>query len=276
MRQFKLINSTGAEFNLMRLDAFFNSPDGLGFSMDNSYANIGTVYEITEEKSSQKAVTGEMIFKGYRQYKEFIKFISYKPLKLAYKPLDEWAYLKCTVTRLDKSEISSSTNLLTCAIDFTALSKWYIPRRAMTSDGDSTNIKKYTYRYGYTYVETASGEFRIINEGTEECPSILTLFGNCVNPNWVLSQNGKTLIKNGLNVEIPSNHKLIINSNDNEREIAEYTLDGTLYRNLYQKIDFDNKAFIVIPIGESMLRVTETSGNEVNAILEVEEVYETI
>ena len=74
MRQFKLINSTGAEFNLMRLDAFFNSPDGLGFSMDNSYANIGTVYEITEEKASQKAVTGEMIFKGYKQYKEFIKY----------------------------------------------------------------------------------------------------------------------------------------------------------------------------------------------------------
>ena len=79
-----------------------------------------------------------------------------------------------------------------------------------------------------------------------------------------------------MNVEIPSNHKLIINSNDNEREIAEYTLDDTLYQNLYQKIDFDNKAFIVIPTGESMLRVTETSGNKINAILEIEEVYETI
>lgn len=276
MRQFKLINSIGAEFDLMRTDAFFNTPDGLGFSMDNSYVNIGNSYKITDEQSSQKAITGEMIFKGYKQYQEFTKFISYKPLKLAYKPLDEWAYIKCTVTRLDKGEISYSTGLLQCPIDLTALSKWYIPRRAISNvDGDIVG-KKYTYKYDYTYVETVSGEFRITNNGTETCPTKLTIFGGCVNPSWTLSQSNKILVKNSVDAEIASNHKLIINSNDNEREIREYTLDDTLYKNLYQKIDFDNKAFILIPTGDSFLRITDDSGTIINAILELDEIYETI
>ena len=276
MRKFKLINSIGAEFDLMRTDAFLNTPDGLGFSMENSYVNIGNVYEIADEQSSQKTVTGEMVFKGYKQYLEFVKFISYKPLKLCYKPLDEWAYLNCTVTRLDKGEISSTTSLLQCAIDFTALSKWYIPRQAITSTSDDVKGKNYTYTYNYTYIETVYGEFRITNNGTEACPSKLTIFGNCINPSWTLSQNGVITVSNSIKTEIPSNHKLIINSNDNEREIAEYTLDNVRYKNHYQNIDFDNKAFILIPTGDSMLKVSSESGLTVNAILEIDELYETI
>lgn len=276
MRQFKLINSIGATFDLMRIDAFFNTPDGLGFSMENSYVNIGNTYEITDEQSNQKTITGEMIFKGYKQYQEFAKFISYRPLKLAYKPLSEWAYVKCTVTRLDKGEISYSTNFLHCSIDFTALGKWYIPRRAMSNIDGNIEGKKYKYKYDYTYVEMVSGEFRITNNGTESCPTKLTIFGSCTNPKWSLSQSGKTLVNNSIEVEIPANHKLVINSNDNEREIAEYTLDDTKYKNHYQKIDFDNKAFILIPTGDSLLRISDTSGIPINAILEIDEVYETV
>lgn len=86
MRRFELLNSIGAVFDLMRQDAFFHAPNGLGKSREITSSRIGDCSLITEDKTSLSVpITGEMIFKDYPQYKEFIDFLT-DTVTLAYCP----------------------------------------------------------------------------------------------------------------------------------------------------------------------------------------------
>ncbi len=77
MRRFNLLNSNGAVFDLMRKDAFFHRPSGLGKSRDVLSSRIGDFMLVTENKiSHSKPITGEMVFRGYQQYTEFIEFLT--------------------------------------------------------------------------------------------------------------------------------------------------------------------------------------------------------
>ena len=89
IRKFKLINATGAEWDLMRNDGFFYAPEGLGVAQDNEYMRIGSTYELVQKVAAQKAVNGTMMFSSYSVYHEFSRFIVFAPLKLAYMPVDE-------------------------------------------------------------------------------------------------------------------------------------------------------------------------------------------
>lgn len=275
-RQFKLINSKGASFDLMRRDALFYTPDGLGFSMDSEFMQIGNSYQLVDTESAQKVIAGVMVFNGYQQYKEFTEFIVWTPLKLAYKPLDEWAYLDCIISNLGKSEIDYTDRKLKCNIDFTGTSKWYIPRRVMKTDVDTENGKVYTYEYNYTYAETINGVINIENNSSEESPCILSIFGPITNPTWNLIVNSKVVQSGAVNATIPAGHKLIINSKDNQLEIAEYTSMNEFVRNLYQDSDYTRENFLLIPSGASTIFIAGDSQSIVEAYLELEEIHETI
>ena len=93
VRKFKLVNANGAEWDLMRKDGFLYEPEGLGIARDNEYMRIGSTYELVQRLSAQKSVNFTMVFKSYAVYQEFSNFIVYGPLKLAYMPLNEWAYI---------------------------------------------------------------------------------------------------------------------------------------------------------------------------------------
>lgn len=276
VRQFKLINSKGASFNLMRRDALFYVPDGLGFSMDSEYMQIGNSYQLIDTEASQKVVSGTMVFDSYAIYEEFVNFIAFTPLKLAYKPLNEWAYLDCSVSNLSKSEIDYTDRKLKCNIDFTATSKWYIPRRAERTSPEVANGKRYTYTYDYQYAETLNGIIRITNNSSEDSPCIITIFGQIVNPTWSLIVANKVVASGQVSGTIEDGNKLVINSKDNQLEIAEYQADGTFVQNRYQDSDFTRENFIYIPNGQSTLLISSDVATEVNAYIEVEEIHETI
>lgn len=277
VRQFKLINANGETFDLMRTDAFFHSPDGLGFSIDAEYAQIGNSYQLIDTEAAQKTPTGEMIFSGYSVYMEFAAFIAASPLKLCYMPISEWAYLDCIITKFSKSEIDHSDNRLHCDIDFTATSKWYIPRTVNRTASEVTNAKKYSYPYPYQYAESINGIISLTNNASEECPSVLTIVGPIVNPSWSLAVAGKVIQSGAVTATIESGHKLVVSSKDNDLKIAEYVVaDNTFVQNLYQASDFTKDNFLIIPVGTSTLTVTGTSASEISAYIEVEEIHETV
>lgn len=124
MRQFRLINGNGETFDLMRKDAFFHAPGGLGFDRDIESMMAGYEFVELRDDLAQKVITGEMVFLGYEQYKEFVSFIGSRPLRLEYKPLNQWHRIRVKVQRLGKTEISRVGRLI-CAIDFLAFSTWY-------------------------------------------------------------------------------------------------------------------------------------------------------
>ena len=209
--------------------------------------------------------------------KNFAQFIVYTPLRLAYKPGTEWAYLDCDVSRLDKSEISNTNGRLNCNIDFTASSKWYIPRLARRTTVDIVDAKRYSYSYNYTYAEAINGIINIDNASSEESPTIISIMGTITNPTWVLVVNNQVVQSGSVNATIPAGNKLIINSKDNALEIAEYVANSNVFvRNLYQASNFALDNFIYVPPGRSTLRISGEVSGAIDAWIEIEEIHETV
>lgn len=283
VRKFKLINSTGAEWDLMRKDGFLYEPNGLGLERSNEYMRIGSTYELIESISAQKTAQFRMIFKNYAIYRQFIEFIAYKPLKLAYKPMTEWAYIDGEITNIDKSEIDYSSHVLDCQTTFTATSLWYVPRTARKTADEIPNAKKYTYAYAaeydycYKYADELNGYIRVTNNSAEYSPSKITMIGALTNPAWYVSVNNDVISAGQVFADIPEGHKLVINSKDGALEVAEYEV-GTdvLVRNMYQFTDFTKETFVTFPPGNSTLFVNGSVGTSIEAWVEVEEVHESI
>lgn len=276
VRQFKLINARGATFDLMQRTALLYLPGGLGFRTASEYMKIGSSYQLISTETEQKVISGEMIFSGYDKYREFVDFVNYTPLKLGYKPQAEWAYLDCEVSRLDKGEIDYRDLKLKCAIDFTATSKWYIPRTAVRTGLETANAKQYTYTYSYQYADAINGIINIINNSSEDSPTILTIMGDITDPTWSLIVNNVVVQSGMVSGNIPSGNKLIINSKDNQLEIGEYTTGNEFIRNMYQASDFNRENFIYVPPGRSTLRVSGNVAQTIEAWIEIEEIHETI
>ncbi len=274
MRKFKLINADGQEFDLMRKDAFFSTPSGLGFKKGFDIAVSGYSFIETDNVLEQKEISGEMIFKGYKEYNEFSKFITKLPLKLCYKPLDTWYYIDCKVSQLDKDEISYSSKRLICKIDYLCFSQLYkditVTKSKVGDDG-----KIYNYSYPFKYVEPSTGIITIINESNIDSPCILHIMGPCVNPSYSLIQSGVVKATGKINKILDEGRKLVIDSNPNNMEIAEYTINNEYINSLYGFSDFTTARFIYFPPGESTLQFSHEGSTEFIAFTEVRLLAET-
>lgn len=248
MREFKIIKSTGAEFDLMRRDAFFHAPEGLGFEETTEAYRISDSYILADAFLSQKSPAGEMVFKGYPQYKEFVDFISDGDLTLAYKPLDTWYYLKCRVQSMDKTEIGAG-NVLVCPIVFIGFGTWYEALTVISGVIGGGNSKRYPYPYGYKY---GAGNVLVasINNGAITSPCRINIEGYVENPKWILYQGNTKICEGVVNVTVPSNQKLVIDSNPDSMEIAVYTMSNEFVSDAYQDSDFTTQRFIYLPAGE--------------------------
>lgn len=277
MRKFKLINSTGAEWNLMRKDSYLNEPDGLGVGKENEYMRSGSTYEMIEEVPGQKTISFDMVFSSYAVYQQFASFIVYGPLKLAYMPINEWAYLDGTITSMTKSEISPDTKRLVCSCTFTASSQWYIPRAARRTSPDVENPKRYSYEYDYTYADEINGYIRVFNDAAEDSPATISIMGPITDPAWYVSVNNDVVASGALTADIPEGNKVVIRSKDGYLEVAEYVAEtDSFVRNLYQFTDFTRETFVMFPPGNSTLFISGTTEASIDAWVEVEEVHDTI
>lgn len=276
VRKFKLINANGAEWDLMRKDGFLYSPDGLGINQDNQYLRLGSIYKLVQRLAAQKSVNFTMVFSSYAVYNEFARFIVYSPLKLAYMPMNEWAYADGDITALSKSEFNPNTRRLECAATFTATSLWYIPRAARKTSEDVENPKRYDYGYDYTYADAINGYISVVNDSNEDAPATISIMGPITDPSWYVSVNNDVISSGSVTAIIPAGDKLVINSKDGALEVAEYTTGNIFVRNLYQATDFSRETFCLFPPGNSVLFISGTSEDPIEAWVQIEEVHDTI
>lgn len=277
VRKFKLINALGDEWDLMRKDAFLHAPDGLGIGKENEYMRAGSAYELIEEVPAQKSLSFDIIFASYAIYQQFASFIVYTPLKLAYMPISEWAYLDGSFTSVTKTEISPDDNRLTCTCSYTATSQWYIPRAARKTSDDVENPKRYTYQYDYQYADEINGYIRVTNNAAEDSPATISIMGPITDPAWYVSVNNNVVASGALTADIPEGDKVVINSKDGYLEVAEYVAETDEFvRNLYQFTDFSRQTFVMFPPGNSTLFISGTTDKGIDAWVEVEEVHDTI
>ena len=273
IRQFKLRNKTGAEFDMMRKDAFFHAPAGLGWGMSISTVPVGNSYHVTDEQVNQPAPSGEMVFAGYQQYEEFLQFCQIGGLVLCYMPISTWRYLEVYIS-IDKTEIDHETNRLICSVTFQSHSQWYeasrlyIPSQAVDEDAklyDDDHLDSYAYLYNYE--DTDAGGVTIMN-GSLPSYFKVTFIGPTTDPEWRLYV-GNTLTKSGkISASIVSGHKLVVNCVPSQYSIIEYNGDA-FYLDRYKDSDWTTERFFEIPAGESMMVFTDSTQNPPEAWVEV-------
>lgn len=133
VRQFKLINGNGTEYDMTRPDALLHAPDGLGWGTERTVNRLGMTYIGINEKEIHQSPSGEMVFRTYEEYGRFLSFCQQGGLVLCYKPLDTWYYCECLIS-IQKSEIQWENNHLICPVQFTLLSYWYEKVVAQTAE----------------------------------------------------------------------------------------------------------------------------------------------
>lgn len=266
IRQFNMTNANGVVFDLMRKDAFLHEPEGLGWGLEKTVMRAGDGYIVTDTQPLEPAPSGEMVFLGYAQYEEFLKFCKVGGLVLGYKTVGAWRYLDVSI-EIDKTEIDYDSHRLLCPVDFTALSGWYeklVAYQAQSSGGGKT----YSYTYPYTYSSSAAGTVEIPNGNLASYPKI-TIFGPVDTPTWALYQGGTRLETGRVNLEVPTGHKLIVDANPSTMEIAEYTKDGVFVANRYADSDFTTARLFMLPAGPCSVVFTQEGVGVVSAFVEV-------
>lgn len=276
MRKFKITNADGLVLDLMDKTSFLSSPDGLGFDLNCDFNEVGDSYLPLKSRSAQKEIGGTLIIKGYSKYQQVSALLVKNPVTLHYCPIGTlWYTLPCLVRSLSKTELDNG--YLRCDIRFSALSKWTRNTENRRTSPTIDNPKQYGYRYPYIYMDNVSGSINLMNQGYEDSPLIITVFGAVENPRWDLIVNGNVIATGELQgVTIQKGNKLVVNSEDGNLEIAEYTLNNEYVRNLYEYSNFETERFIKVPPGRSAIRIYGTTSGEIVAYVEVLEQYETV
>lgn len=274
VRQFKLRNKTGLEFDMMRKDAFFWEPTGLGWGETVSTAPVGNSYHITNQQINQPAPTGSMVFAGYKQYEEFLQFCQVGGLILCYMPISTWRYLKVFIT-IEKAEISHESRRLVCSVTFQSTSQWYedavfyVPQQNVDAEA-KLYADEYDDQYAYTYryEDSTAGGITITN-GPLSSYFKITFVGPTTNPEWRLYVNDQLQKSGKITATIQEGHKLIVNCIPSEYSIIEYDENGDVYKDRYGDSDWTTERFFEIPGGDSLMVFTDSSQDLPTAYLEV-------
>lgn len=274
MRKFKLINSSGAEFDLMDKTAFFQSASGLGLQRNIDSVQAGYDFIETDNELDQHTVSGEIAFGDYERYADFVRFCAKSPLVFCYQPINRWYFINCTISKLEKGEIQSAR--LVCLVDFLCYSTWYDKVSVNKTKVDTSVGKTYSYAYPYIYAETSAGSVEIINTGDIPSPCKLHIKGAVVNPSWALIKDGKTILTGKVNATVPYGHKIIVDSSPASIEIAEYTNNNVFVSNLYQNSDFATARFLTIPTGNCKVTFMHEGAGIIDAFVEVKQLAETV
>ena len=276
MRQFRLTNAAGGTFDLMRKDAFFHAPSGLGLVYETDVARVGEEFLLLDCTLGQKTVSGEMVFAGYAQYQEFLAFCVGE-LELGYQPEGSlWYYARCILQRIDKGEIDTASRRLICPVDLLLTTSWYAARRTFSTGGAVESPKRYAYTYPYQYSDSAQGTAVLYNNGTLPAPCRIRIDGPCQNPSWALLAAGEVTQRGKVLAVIPAGHRLEVDSSPASLTIEEVTAAGEPVQSLYQQSDFSTGRFITLPVGESRMTFAHDGSDPIHAEIEVRELAASV
>lgn len=186
-------------------------------------------------------VSGEVLFyasriNAYQEYEDFMDFIRLEPIKLYYLPpnLTSPYYIDCEILQVDKTEYSTS-GYLSCPITIQALSFWQNSQENILNiaNEESNDGKYYPLVRDYYYQGLALSDIQLNINGQVPIDFILEVNGKCINPTFVVSQDGIAYGKIKLNGTFDY---IKINSNEiNEQIYLE--LNGASLTNPYQYQD---------------------------------------
>lgn len=256
MRTFTLLDKDGVSYNLTeKTTAFFYDVEGLGYTRDVEYQQIGDRYESVRDVLAQGVIEGVIRFRqpdAYSKYFRFVQFCQNAPLRLVYTPLTTPYYRDGTVTSVSKTE--GSDGVLSCTIQFSASSPFYKVLYEY-NPGIVEGGKEYSYSYNYTYSNSIAGTVVINSDSYLSCPTKVTIYGYAVNPSWRHYVNNVLVSTGKVNGTIEADHKLVIDTTTVPYSIKQFDLSNNLISDMYQLSDFSTGRFVNLQNGRNLISV---------------------
>lgn len=275
VRQFYLINGTGAEYSLMNVEHWLSDPKNLGAKFNSKYEQIGSTFVRTKRISKPDDIRGTILFTKaqYQTYFDFMKFIAVEPLTLKY--VSNATYL-CDVDlkQIDKTEIQGG--ILSCDLRLKRLNRWYRLVTKLNDAEQAGNGKVYSFTYDYTYEENEPETVTIDSDSGYDSPTKITIFGPCTNPVWTQYLNNNIIATGKVNATIQTGRRIVIDSTKIPYSIKEVNNQGTVIRDLYQLSDFTTDRFFFLGYGRNRIVVEHDLQNKLSLAVEGRIEYETV
>lgn len=266
-RQFWLINGNGEKYTFTDKNSkvFLNTPTGLGMSKSVSGYTLGNVLKVTTKSYGLPSITGDLLFydkreNAYEDYFNFMKFLSLEPIFIYYQPANTLTpyFAKCEVTIVEKGEFSTD-GAMHCSIGIMNTTHW-LNSNERVLELTNTNVgsgKFYDLTRDYYYAGGTLSNINLQNDGSESVGFTIEIDGDVTNPQWTISQYGKTYGTCKIN---GSYDYVKVNSVDAEQSIYLEN-DGASISNpsSYQDLSITNGGaltFIKIKTGQSTMVFT--------------------
>lgn len=288
MREFKLTNSSGVEYNLTEAKSFLFDVSGLGFSETTEFQRIGNHYKPLKRSYQQWTPSGTIFFSNwdtcYAEYHQFALFCQDSPLVLSYFQHNKTYYMQVIVSSLDKTEIGERDGL-ECDVKFAALSPWYEEVVAAHEHKEVAGNKTYDYQYEvteavpegrYIYGNEGGMTVTITSDSWQRSPVRLTIYGPVLNPAWAVTCNGEVIGTGRVLATIDDSHKLVVDNTTPDFLIQRSDLSDTLVGDIYQLSDFDTDRFVYLEHGTNVITVTHEGTEDVVVEVVAHIEYETV
>lgn len=284
VRQFRFINEKGQEFNLMGLytSCFLSEPDGLGYSYNATYEQVGNSFFETLRNVQQAQITGIANFSSYDNFRSLVDYIEGSEslrfgYKIPYKNLPVKEYFKdINIQNIGKGQIDTD-GILRCPITFDCLSLWYEENRTIYSTSAQANEIRWDFKWDSKFVDYNNRTLEYINKGHVPAPVLIKIKGPVTNPTLTLKVEGQVYQEVEVNVTLQEYEAFEYCTLTNSFYIRKENTDGT-YTNLFDQeyIDPANNNVIKFPQGKSCELIMSAENEILNAEVSVYAYYKVV
>lgn len=295
VRQFTLINAVGEEYDVTTKEVLLTEPSGLGMKRENNYRRVGNRFFLLSKRRSQTQFQGTLVFTphdAYIKFNEFMAFCTKEPLKLRYKPIDNydyyiargtfpvWDYVfyqDVMIESIEKGELTKYGSLEP-KISLSALTPWYrdLVIQSITADTSSGVIWEESSTWPWHWESSSGRNITIESDAHMPSPCILKIPGPAVNPRWTQYVNGKKYATGYCEVVVPYGHFLVIDNISESPSITLVNGNDEIIRDVYQDGDFTQKRFIEIQNGTNSIVATFDDAETGVMIVEAKLFYESV
>lgn len=267
-RKFHLTNGNGQTVKLSELTSqiYLNNPAGLGYSNNVSTIQYGEKLNLLTTEQGFGSLGGEIIFyegsraDKYKNYNDFVTFLSFKPLTLYYTIPTSTAKtytMPVEVSNIDKTEIKQD-GMMRCTFNMIALSRW---------QGDKVTVTGSTNTYSIT------------NGGHMPVGFEITITGSSMeNPYFTLTNDGGLYGEGKFTGTFDS---VYVDSKDGEQNV-ELEQGGSVLPNplSYQDLSISNGSiyvtFVKLARGTTTLDIGMDSGSLTSVTVEFIPLYRSV
>lgn len=249
IRQFYLENEYGEIYHFdHRTQTIITQASGLGFTLDIKYLEYNRVYAKSEYQIPLSEISETLVFlKGYHGYKAFVDYLSKskKEHKLHYVTPAFKAYTLVDISSLSKAELVSGT--IQSQIIFKKLSLWIKEKSYELIANGSDFGKVYSYQYPFVYANSYQGITNITNQGLDEAPLNIEIYGAFSNPEITVKKNGSIIQRLKLYIQSKDATLTVISSPS--EQMMTMVENGTTY-DVYGMQDFEADNFLFVSHGD--------------------------